>query len=158
MPDPHTTEPSPDGPAISRRDVLVGALGAAAAGGFIATAGSASAEPLTRVARPKASPHPVYRRSRFAPGLRAVVPVAEVAGARLRLESIGDIPDGRGGVAAGHEYAFSLGFRQVNGPNLAQGTYTLAFAGRGPVSLFLVPVGRPERRRYEAIVNRLTSA
>lgn len=156
MPESRSADPSPDGSAISRRQALVGAFGAVAAGGVIvATAGPSSAAPLTRIAQPKATPHPVYRRSRFAPRLGTVVPVADPAGARLRLEGIGDISDGRGGIADGHEHAFSLRFRQVNGPVLAQGTYTLAFPGFGPVALFLVPVGQPDRRRYEAVVNRL---
>jgi hypothetical protein len=154
MSESRSPDPSPDGSAISRRQVLVGALGAVAAGGVIvATAGPSSAAPLTRP--PKASPHPVYRRSRFAPRVGTVVPVADPAGARLRLEGVGDISDGRRGIADGHEHAFSLRFRQVNGPVLAQGTYTLAFPGFGPVALFLVPVGQPDRRRYEAVVNRL---
>lgn len=155
MPDPRSCGPWPDAPAISRRQALVGAFGAVAAGGAIATAGPASAARLARAASPPARPHPVYRRSRFAAQVGRVVPVADPPGARMRLEGIGDVSDGRGGIADGHEYAFSLRFRQVNGPALPQGIHTLEVPGAGPVRLFLAPVGRPDRRRYEAVIHRL---
>lgn len=157
MSETRSADTPPQGVAISRRQALVGALGAAAAGGAIAVAGAgaASAAPPRPAAEPKGDPHPVYRRSRFVPHVGRVLPVPDQAGARLRLEGVEDISDGRGGRAAGHEHAFSLHFRQVNGPALGQGTYTLQYPRLGPVPLFLVPVGRPERRRYEAVVNRL---
>ena len=52
MPESRSAGPSPDGSAISRRQALVGALGAVAAGGAIAVAaaGPASAAPPTRPA------------------------------------------------------------------------------------------------------------
>jgi len=43
----------------------------------------------------------------------------------------------------------------VNGAPLSQGTYTLSYPRIGPVRLFLVPIGPPERRWYEAVINRL---
>lgn len=155
MPDAHP-DPSSDRPAISRRQALVGAFGAVATGGvLVATAGTASSAPLSRIRAVPSRADAVYRRSRLGAPIGRVIPVIAPKAARLRLEAVGDIADGRGGTAEAHEYAFRLRFRQVNGAPLSQGTYTLSYPRIGPVQLFLVPIGPPERRWYEAVINRL---
>jgi len=155
MPD-SPSDPSSDRTAISRRKALVGALGAVAAGGaLVATAGPGSAAPRSGARPVPSDAHPVYRRTRLGAPIGKVIPLVAPDGTRLLLEAVGDISDGRGGVADGHEYAFRLRFRQVSGAGLSQGTYTLRYPGIGPVRLFLAPIGPPARRWYEAVINRL---
>jgi len=154
MHDSITPAGAEDARAISRRAALVGALGAVAGGTVLATAAPAAAARPRQV--PSAGADPVHRRARFTRHVGAIFPVVDRPGAALRLEGIGDVSDGRGGVAVGHQDAFSLRFRQVRGDALPAGTHVLQHPGLGPVPLFLSPVGRRGRRRHQAVVNRLT--
>lgn len=150
----HDVPASPGGPpgglVISRRQALVGALGAVAGGTALVAADRASA---ARV--PSAGRHPVFRRSRFAALVGRTIDVVDHPGARLKLERIHDISDGRGGLAVGHEDAFALSLRQVRGPTLPSGVMTLALPGAGPVPMLVSASSPVHRRRYHAVVNRL---
>jgi hypothetical protein len=97
----------------------------------------------------------VFRRSRFTALVGRTIDVVDHPGARLRLERVHDIPDGRGGLAAGHEDAFGLALRQVRGATLPSGVLTLALPGAGPVRMLVSASSPVARRRYHAIVNRL---
>lgn len=149
--------PAPaEGPSISRRQALMGALGVVSAGTALVAAGPALSAPgsvvVAGAGSPAAHPHRVFRRSRYTPHIGRVFALADPASARLRLVAIADISDGRGGVATDHQYAFALRFRQLSGPDLRQGTYTLLHPELGRTGLFMQPVGG---RRMVAIINRL---
>jgi len=148
IPQPPGTPPG--GLVVSRRQALVGALGAVAGGTALAVAGRASAAPVRSAGR-----HPVFRRGRFAPLVGRTIDVVDHPGARLKLERIHDISDGRGGVAVDHEDAFALSLRQVRGPTLPSGVMTLALPGAGPVQMLVTATSPVPRRRYHAVVNRL---
>lgn len=147
---PESPGAPPGGLVISRRQALVGALGAVAGGTVLGAAGQAAAAPPRSAGR-----HPVFRRSRFAALVGRTIDVVDHPGARLRLERVHDIADGRGGLAAGHEHAFALSLRQVRGATLPSGVMTLALPGAGPVRMLVTASSPVSRRRYHAVVNRL---
>ena len=66
------------------------------------------------------------------------------------VESVDDLV----GAPAGHPAAYSLILRPVSGTALGQGTYEVRH-DRLAVNLFLVPVGREGRIRYQAVINQL---
>lgn len=123
----------------SRRAVLR----AGAAGVVVAQVGWAlPAEAAARAAR-------LYRRRRFVPlvGKRFRLK-GERRGWNVRLTEVRNLPRS----SRGDDRCFRLTFTaSVAGP--PQGTYRLTRKGFTPTDLFLVP-SDPERRTYQAIVNR----
>jgi hypothetical protein len=67
---------------------------------------------------------------------------------RVRLTEVGNLPSSRAGDQRCFRLTFSCG---SSGPG--QGSYVLTRPGFLPTTLFLVP-SDPERRRYEAVINR----
>jgi hypothetical protein len=99
---------------------------------------------------------PAGTRGRFASqrGRPFLAHDAEGAPVRLVLAEVSD-PTVLGAPGLeGHPECFSASFLGSAG-RLGQGTYEVANSGLGRISLFLVPVGRPEAgvQRYEAAFN-----
>jgi hypothetical protein len=112
---------------------------------------------LGAAARPRAAEAPSSgTRGRFASQLGEPFLTEDGHGARVRLVLV-EVSDpavlGAPGLG-GHPECFSASFLGPAG-GLRQGTHAVASAGLGRLSLFLVPVGRPDRgvQRYEAAFN-----
>lgn len=133
---------------LSRRSVLSSAASLAAIGSACALIPGAAATVLGPVADKKLG----LRRSAFLPLVGQKFKIGPGRGAAVVLREVTDLgPSARSGA----EDQFSLIF--ANGkaePVVPQGTYSIAHARQGRISLFIVPVGRDQTiQQYQAIVN-----
>jgi hypothetical protein len=93
-------------------------------------------------------------RARFASRVGEAFLVEPGRGGAVRLVLVEVSDPAVPGAPLGHPECFSASFLGPAG-GLRQGTYTVTNGGLGRLSLFLVPVGRPEAgaQRYEAAFN-----
>jgi hypothetical protein len=122
-----------------------------------AVTGAAALDPraLLAATRPESAHASAGTRGRFASQLGQPFFVhADGARVRLVLAEVADPPVPAAPGLAGHPECFSASFLGPAG-RLRQGTYAVANAGLARLSLFLVPVGRPDAgvQRYEACFN-----
>ena len=133
---------------LSRRSVLSSAASLAAIGSACAFIPGAASAVLAPVAPKKLD----LRRSAFLPLVGQKFQIGPGRGAPVVLREVTDLgPSARSGA----EDQFSLIFANGKaGPVIPQGTYSIAHARQGQISLFIVPVGRDEAvQQYQAVVN-----
>lgn len=105
---------------------------------------------VTRVIAAGRPARSTLTRSTFTPLVGSTFGVATPQGGPtpLKLVRVDDLP----GAQPGAERRFSLIFSNGGAP-FRQDTYGFAHPAIGDFSLFVAPVDRPERGRYQAIIN-----